>query len=231
MSKLYNFKSAYPLIDTLYGVEVEEDDFEDAGLVAWDLINNKHTRLYRYVGDVHNGELQLPCNVDEIESVHVPINDAQMTSNKDHFHWTGSMFVEGYIDLWQHFDDNFNQRGKLVDYKEGDNVLYFKHNYPRVMVVYHGVLVDDEDGLPLINDKEQKAIAAYVAYRTLFKEGVRKKDQNSLALANAINTEWLKLCNSARIPEHLSQNDMNTILDAKTRWDRKLYGKSYKPIK
>ena len=30
--------------------------------------------------------------------------------------------------------------------------------------------------------------------------------------------------------DHLSQNDMNAILDVKSRWDRKQYGKSHKPI-
>jgi hypothetical protein len=39
----------------------------------------------------------------------------------------------------------------------------------------------------------------------------------------------LKLCRSARIPNNLSQNEMDAILDVRTRWDRKLYNKSFKP--
>lgn len=35
----------------------------------------------------------------------------------------------------------------------------------------------------------------------------------------------------ARIPDHLSQNEMNEVLDAHTSYDRKVYGKSYKPLK
>lgn len=31
------------------------------------------------------------------------------------------------------------------------------------MVVYHGVIVDEDSGLPLINDKEEKALAAFIA--------------------------------------------------------------------
>lgn len=41
------------------------------------------------------------------------------------------------------------------------------------MVVYHGYFADDE-GLPLINEKEQRAIAAFVAYATLYKENLKR---------------------------------------------------------
>jgi hypothetical protein len=40
----------------------------------------------------------------------------------------------------------------------------------------------------------------------------------------------LRFCNSARIPTHLSQNEMDSILDVKYRWPQKNYGKSFKPI-
>ena len=98
------------------------------------------------------------------------------------------------------------------------------------MVVYHGIFVDDEDGLPLINEKEQLAIATYVAYVSTFKEAIRKKDSALMQIAGVIKTEWLNKCNAARIPEYISQNDMDKILDARARWDRKAYGKSFKPM-
>ena len=78
---LNKFNAAYSLAESLYGVSASEDDFEDIALDGWGRIGNKHTRLYRYIGDVVDNKLVLPCNVDVIESVHVPIPDAQMTSN------------------------------------------------------------------------------------------------------------------------------------------------------
>jgi hypothetical protein len=65
----------------------------------------------------------------------------------------------------------------------------------------------------------------------MYKEGLKKKDGNILQLASVIKQEWLNLCNAARIPSHLSQNDMDSILDAKLSWGRKTYGKSYKSIR
>lgn len=228
--ELYNFKSAYPLAKTLYDVEVSESDFEDIGMVAWRRINNKHTRFYKFVGDAVNGELELPCNVDEIESVHLPINDAQMTSNKTVFNSIETLFIEGYIDTWKLTESPYSQRGKLVKYKEGNNTLYFDRDYHGIIVVYKGIFVDDEDGLPLINEKEQLAIATYVAYVSIFKDAIRKRDNVLMQLSGALKAEWLNKCNAARIPDHLSQNDMDMILDARVRSDRKKYGKSFKPI-
>lgn len=82
---LHNFNAAYSLADSLYGITVSENEFEDIALDGWERIGNKHTRLYRYIGDVVDGRLQLPCNVDVIESVHVPIPDAQMTHPETDF--------------------------------------------------------------------------------------------------------------------------------------------------
>jgi hypothetical protein len=43
--------------------------------------------------------------VDLIESVHIPIPDAQMTSNKTVFYGHDTMFIEGYIDAWKRLED------------------------------------------------------------------------------------------------------------------------------
>ena len=136
-------KAVYPLIDDLYGIEVDTDKFEDIALAGWELIGNKHTRLYRYTGSTVNGELQLPCNVDVIESVHIPVVDAQLTNNKTNYIDIDSVLVESYIDAWNSKTDPFNQKGKYVKYKEGDNTLYFNRDYDTVIVIYHLIIVDD----------------------------------------------------------------------------------------
>jgi hypothetical protein len=51
------------------------------------------------------------------------------------------------------------------------------------MVVYHGVLADEENGLPLINEKEMNAIAAFIAYRETYKDILRRRDINKATLA------------------------------------------------
>lgn len=56
------------------------------------------------------------------------------------------------------------------------------------MVVYHGILADDE-GLPLINEKEQRAIAAFIAYHYLYKDGIKKRDANTIKLAQIVKED------------------------------------------
>ena len=84
------------------------------------------------------------------------------------------------------------------------------------MVVYHGIFVDDE-GLPLINQRELRAIATFVAYISLYKEALKKSDANKMKLAMVVKEDWLRQCNIARVKEHFSQNDMDRILDVTTR--------------
>ena len=186
--KLFNIKSAYALANDLYGITISENAFESLALNAWELIGNKHTRLYRYIGCTEDKALELPCNAEIVESVHLPINDAQVTGSDSSYLNTSNIATERYIDGYRGFDDIYYQKGKFAKYKEVDGTLYFSRDYPKVMVVYHGVEVDDE-GLPKINDKEMRAIAAYVAYATLYKEGLTKRDSGAIQLAGAVQAD------------------------------------------
>lgn len=231
MANLLNLKSAYPMVNDRYGVEVDPTTFEDLAMEALDRINNRHTHLYRYTADTdEEGVLELPCNADMIESVHLDVLDAQMTSPTQSFVNFDGLVTEHYIEHWHSQNNPYYQSGKLVPYDEGDGVLYFKHPYKNVTVVYHGILVDDEDGLPLITEKERQAIACFVAYAATYRDALRKRDQLGFQLAADLENKWLRACNAARIPVHFSQNDMDAILDVRTRWDRKHYGKSFKPM-
>lgn len=232
-----DINGAYGLCEDLYGVSPDENSFEDLALEAWGRINNKHTRLYRFIGSVKNGELQLPCNVDEIESVHIPVPDAQVTTSLSDNYWTDNVWIERYIDHRKHLSDPYWTPGKLVKYDEGNGVLYFSRDYPNVMVVYHGILANEDDGLPLVNEKELRAIAAFVAYTTLYKESLKRVNidkynfKYNIQMLQSVKEDWLRLCNAARVKERLNQNDMDRILDVKTSWDRKKYGSSLKPIR
>lgn len=227
--ELLNIKSAYSLLNTLYDINIQEDEFEEMALNAWDLIGTKHTRLYKLVTDTEQFEIHLPCNCSVIESVTIPIEDAQTSSPVDDF-IEENIFVERYIEAFPSLDDSYYPKGKFLKYKQIGNILVFPKNFHNVHIVYHGIECDEE-GLPLINDKEMRAIAAYVAYASIYKEGLKKRDGNILQLSQSIYQDWLRFCNSARIPTHFSQNDMDSILDAKLTWNRKTYGKSYKPLR
>ena len=228
--ELMNIKTAFSLLNTLYGIDMKESDFEEIALNAWELIGTKHTELKEFTGDVIDGFLTLPCDCVEIEAVTLPIIDANITGTLINGIDTESIAIEKYIDTRPVLVSPYYEKDKLVKYKLAGDRLQFDKDYKKLTVLYHGVIMDDDD-LPLINDKEMRAIASYVAYARTYREGLMKKDGNIINLANTMKQDWLRACNAARVTHNISQNDMDSILDAKTSWNRKKHGVSFKPIK
>lgn len=186
--ELMNIKTALSYVKTFYGLDVKESDFEEIALNAWELIGTKHTELKGYVADSNDCFLKLPCDVAEIESVHIPVVDSNISGPLiDGLDGT-SIATERYIDVIPALNSPYYQKGKLIKYKQVGDSLQFAQDFKDVLVVYHAILLD-ENGLPLINDKEMRAIAAYVAHANLYKEGIMKRDANIINLAGSIKTE------------------------------------------
>lgn len=227
--KLNNFNSVYSMASIVYGIHVDPTNFEDIALLGWELIGNRHTKLHRYVTYTRNKRIELPCNLVEIESVSIPYMDAQMTSNQTNFPQVYNQYVEKYIEAWKWDKAPLYESGKLIKYREEGDEIVFDRDFPNVIILYHGIIADDE-GLPLLTDKEVRALASYLVYSDTYKQALMRKDGNLVQLAQVAKADWVKACTAARIPDLLTQNDMDGILDVKTRWDRKQYGKSFKPI-
>lgn len=225
-----NFHYIAVLLDQLYGIEMEDEDLEELGLIAWGLIGNKNTRLYRYVAypDSENS-IKLPCNATSVEAVTTSYEDWNRVTNYSELGDFRTAFVESYIEAEKAYTNPYYISGKLVPYTQNNDTLYFTHNYGPLNILYKGIIAD-EDGLPELSNKEATAIATYLAYIKKYKEGLITNNANIINLATSLEAKWLKQCDQARVSE-LSQNDMDQILDVKGNWDRKSYGFGYKPIK
>lgn len=232
MNKFY---SAIPLLQELYGIELDEDLFETYALTAWNKIGNKQTRIYRTklhpICDSNGGSyIEKPCNLDEIEAITLNYEDAREIDSIRNYAGSTNHPIEEFIESRKIASDSLYLPGRYVHYYEQGDRIYFTEVYPEVNVLYKGIYMD-EDGLPLLNDKEVFAIATYCAYIHFFKKGLMTKDQATVQLAQILKKEWLRACDQARIAEHISQNQINDILDVMTSWDRKVYNMSYKAIK
>lgn len=226
-----NFHYAISLAQTLYDIEGDNDDLEEIGLVAYNFIGNKNTRLYKTTLDVdcRDGSVQLPCNVDIIEATtYCGSEDWNYTSNIEENGDQQSASIENYIEGQKAFLDPFYVSGKYVKYKRVGDKLYVNKGLGRINILYHGILLDEE-GLPEINDKEAIAIAEYIAYVQKYKEAIRTNNQNVLRMALDLKQQWLLHCQAARVPEYVSQEEMDKILNVQTSWNRKVFNKSYKP--
>lgn len=227
-----SFYTAMFQANMLYGVTMNPDDFAEIGLNAWNFIGNKNVRIYQYTVDTtcnKLGYIELPCNVDIIEAVVRHGEDWDYSTNKSNHGNLMSSSVEQYIEDRKIKDNSLYISGRYIDYEKVGDKLYFKGNPGKITVLYKGVVLD-EDGLPEISDKEAIAIATYVAYVQKFKEGLITNNAAITNMANLLKADWLKYCDAARV-EYINQNDMNNILDAKTSWNRKIFNKSYKPVK
>ena len=226
-----DFNYIYTVANSLYGLELEPEQFEELGLTAWNLIGNKTVRLYNYSADIScdNLSVQLPCNCDIIEAVTYNHEDWNYSTNKTVNVDYNSQFTEQYIEARKLYQSPLYISGKYAKYERVGDILYFDKDYGKVNILYKGVILD-EDGLPKVNEKEALAIATYIAFATKQKQGWITNNQNIIQLAQYLYQQWLKYCDSARVPLSIDQNTMNQVLDAKSSWNRKVYNKAYKPI-
>lgn len=227
-----NFNYAISQAQLLYDVEGDQEDLQEIGLIAYNKIGNKNTQLKEIQLKVNceDGSIQLPCDVDIIEAVTYCGEDYNYTSNIKYDGDPYSASVENYIESRKAFMNPHYLSGKLVKYKRVGSKLYVNRGLSIVNLLYHSIQLG-EDGLPDINDAEADAIAVYIAYTIKYKEAMRTHNQIIMQEAQSLRKHWLVRLDAARVPEHISQNEMNDILDAKYSWDRKVYNKSYKPMR
>ena len=233
--KSYPFKTAYTQIRELYGITLFPDEFESLGLIAWDRIGNERYRWYKYQATPEQTEegawfVDLPCNISEIEAVTADYEDYQKTTPTTIAGNNQNGWIEGYIETRKYNTSFYYSPGKFIKYTLDGSRMWLADRFNVVNVLYKGVIVDDE-GLPELNESEVDAIAAFCAYTDTFKKALVVKDQTTLTFAQILEQKWLKKCTQARIPSSLSQNDMDEILNVSTSWDRKRFGKTFKPIK
>lgn len=234
---MVNFHYIDVLLDMLYGVELEDQDIEELGLIAWGQIGNKRTRLYRIrvCIDPTDNSVTLPCNALDVngdscvELVTASWEDWERVTDKD---WNGnfnSAIIETHIEAQKYYDSPWYMPGKVLKYQQVGDKLYFTHNYGMINILYKGIEADEE-GLPMLSDKEANAIATYIAYTQKFKEGLITNNGDIIKAADILKFKWDKECDQARIT-YLNQNDMNSILEVAHSWDRPRYAKGFKVIK
>ena len=88
----------------------------------------------------------------------------------------------------------------------------------------------DDDGNPCITRKEADAIAYKIAFIETQKR-VFIGDPQASQLLPYIKGESAVKMQAAKIPEYLTQNFLDSLLDAKVSHGRKIFDSSYKTLK
>ena len=226
-----NFRYAISLAQMLYDVDINDmDTLIEIGLIAYGFIGNKSTQLKAEIVNVNkNGLVKLPCKVDLIEAITYPnVEDWNYTSNVKNFGDFNSFNIEQYIERSKQSIDPLYISGHYVKYRREGDYIYVNEPIEQVCVLYHTEQLDEDD-LPLINDKEAIAIADYIAYTVKYKEALRSNNSAVFQMAQTIKKQWMIHCDAARVPEYVSQNEVNDLLDVTSSHNRKVHGRSYKP--
>jgi hypothetical protein len=227
-----NFKYAISLAQMLYDIDINDmDTLIEIGLIAYGFIGNKNTHLKAEIVpvDMRSGLVKLPCKADLVEAITYPNQENwATTSNVKNFGDFNTLNIEQYIEKSKQSIDPLYASGRFVKHRREGNYIYVTENVELVCVVYHSEQLDEDD-LPLINDKEAIAIADYIAYTVKYKEALRSNNSTVFQIAQTIKSQWLLHCDAARVPEYVSQNEMNDLLEITSSHNRKVHGRSYKP--
>lgn len=191
-----NFHYGLSLCQTLFGIDLTEDQYEEIALIAWNHIGNKRVKIYRYsvsLDSCSDKSIELPCNCDLLEAVTTDFEDWSNVTNDTPDGNKDSAYTEQYIEHRKSFTNPLYTHGKFLKYERVGNTLYFDKHYPKINILYRGEVLDD-DGLPEITDKEALAIATYCAYVTKYKEGLMTNNTNILNLAATLESQWHLRC-------------------------------------
>lgn len=233
METNYNFHYAISLAQTLYDIEEQDiEELEEIGLVAYDRIGNRNYVLEKAIIDIdcNTGIGVLPCDANIIEAItYVGSEDWNYTDNIQNFGDSQSYYTENYIEGNKAYLDPLYISGRYVKYKRNGNKIYTNKGAGKVQVLYYKIL-EDEDGLPYLTEKEALAISEYIAFAVSYKKALRTNNKDLMALSKDLERRWLKHCSAARVPSYVNQNEMDGILNVQSSWNRKMYNKSYKPI-
>ncbi len=222
----YNFYAGIGQLSDMYHINMTEDEYENIGMLAWDHIGNKEYRTHLYYGLVRDHKLELPCNVSKVEAI-TSLGEPQLYGYSDN-----AIVTDHYYWL-EYFRNNTSfeyTTGTYIKYEQVDNTLYFKTNNMLVKILYKGIQLD-ENGLPSLNFKELDAITKYCAWIYNQRQAMVTKDKSTFEFAQMMMQQWQRACDDARTPIEMSQNDWDQLLDVQSSWDRKRFGKSYKPIR
>jgi hypothetical protein len=235
VTQKYPFYTVLSHLSDMYGIDMPEDVFEVMAMSGWEKIGNKEYRMYRISLKPERCEdglgwyVKVPCNCDIIESITANWESYQKTSAVVDFPGNMSLPNENFNEYMKFDVNSLYQSGRFIKYKLlGDRIL-INEEYPAVNILYKGIYLDDE-GLPYLSIKEVEALASYCAYCDMKKKSYQTMNGNLASMAGVEMQNWMRLCDAARVPQYINQNEMDEILDAKTSWNRKMYGKSFKPV-
>lgn len=221
----FHLYTAQTALHDLTGIDMGEDQFLEYSQYAIDQIGSNVEWVKMYVTVDSDGEIELPCDIDNVrfvadnEDIYQDWEvtdlgpDAKMMANRRHYRL------------------NF----QASKYDDMDSPINFTFSKPRLLrvpeslvnetiyVLAQAPIVDLDDGLPLLYKKQVTAVAWYCAY-------LKTQRDQFAGIQSGVDLGYLRqkaimMVMDSRVPETVTDNEIEHVLDAKTSFGRKGYGK------
>lgn len=230
-----NIRAGLPVLKTQYGLSIDEYDYLDIAVDA--LRDIKHFGTTEYVSYItvgKDGKVNLPCNIDIIDAVTTEHMGKKSFGTRVEYEVDGIIGTDTYYSFMEIIDNlgyiwspglgGFSGKGYISYQLEGktmtvDSELVGK----KIAVAYTGIIVDQE-GFPLITRKQANAIAA-ICGRVIMVKGANKGEKGAASMIEYYTGLAGRLKQAASIPEDISDNEMDEILNAQTTFNRKSYNR------
>jgi hypothetical protein len=229
---IHNIRAGLIAAKTKYGVTMDEYDYLDLAVdFLRDVVDYDGGDYFTLVTSDEKGNLSLPCNLQVIDAVVNARLGLRRYRDRIPYNEDNPLSIDKSIEAY----DRMDMLGVYPDYSsidrlgEGYLVYHFtdkrkihvgKPNY-EVLIAYQGINLDEES-FPLITRKQINGLAAMVWFnRTLFK--ANKGDKIAGNMLQVAQLEAGRLKQAASIPEHINDNELDELLNAKTSFNRKAY--------
>lgn len=226
-----NIRAGLAVLKTKYSMHIDEFDYLDIAVDA--LRNIQHfgtTEYVSYVTANKDGKAALPCIMDSIDAVTTEHMGKKAFSTRVEHDVDGILDTDTYYtmegimsNLGRAFRPGLgglSGEGYISYQLAGKYIIVDKsHVGKKIAIAFTGIATDLE-GFPLITRKQSNALAATTA-RVLAVRGANKGDKGLASMVEYYTGESGRLTQAASIPESITDNEINEILNCKTSFNRK----------
>jgi len=230
-----NIRSGLPVLKTQYDLTIDEYDYLDISIDALRDIRHFGTTEYiSYITVGKEGKVNLPCNIDIIDAVTTEHMGRKSFNTRKEYDIDGIIGTDTYHSFME-IRDNLGYQwrpglgghiGKgYISYRLEGKIMVVDPNLvgQKIAIAYTGIIVDQE-GFPLITRKQANAIAA-MCCRVLMIKGANKGDKAAASMIEYYTGLAGRLKQAASIPEDITDNEMDEVLNSQTTFNKKSYNR------
>jgi len=230
-----NVRTGIMTLKTKYGLTIDEYDYLDLAIDVLRDIRDYGTTEYYAVCEVDGeGNIPAPCNMFTIDAVVSFKQGMKQFDTRVEYDLLNSYGMDAYYTArsvasnlgWNYSTSGltrYDDRVGYISYQLDDKHISVgkEHIGKPIVVAFTGISVDKE-GYPMITRKQANALAAYAGKYIVIKN-LANGNAKQAQLLEFFITESGRLVQAASIPENITDNELETMLDAKVSFNRKSF--------